>query len=1266
MADEPPYLTLGTEVSAKFKGAFCEAKIKKVSKSVKCKVTFTNSTNNSSYQIPDDDIQGNNLQIGAMVKAKHPQLNGQLFEAKIVKIIDSSAYTVEFDDGDVRVLKRNLICLKGQKHFQESQTLDKLPLTNPELFGTPVVTKKLTSNMSNSSSLSSSNNKTNSKNREKSKMDSMLKDNKEYRKSQSLSKNITPSSTADKKIKRDKRHTTAITTKLPERHKDGSHHRVRVKSVLDVDKESDSQKDHHKTFSKEKENVAVKNVAKDKDASRERKDTASERQGTLENLEENSEDEDEEEEESLEEKDHFVAQLYKFMEDRGTPLNKLPTIGTTDLNFHKLYKVVSALGYYNKVTNNEKWNEVCQKMGVFKQCDWPKSLVVKRVQAFYKKYLLRFEEFSRKLGCTLMTLPISSVNTSTFKSNSSSGGSASSVSLAANLESHHASERDKTVVTSGNGVNSGHYRNSLNLNVIMSATDNSNASHNIQGRSLIREKRFGKVLDKNNKSPTIPPSKSLGSDLPAKTSDRGTFKSGYKDSGGGKMRTSSSSSNSLSSISSTDNIPSTSGSLANQEDAAAFTPTTKDPKVNTYKANDDTAEREGGKAELSDQFKYSASYLYLKRKKSLQKLSLKSSNNVNVTRDNIKDDSNTKLHEENFKVDSRKTDHSKMNEVDSDRAVRRDKKAKLRDGDSSNQFDDARHSGVNTASLKRTAKDITADDKVEPRLLSSDQENEAKMVDQHRAHKKKVVKHSLPATDSKETILAKSEVLNPAIGGSHPKTVKAVDEKSINISQRSVYDFTDIADFTVGDFCRKQESYTENIVDEKNPEFATRSAPIMGPYLNTPLIDINASVFSLPDIGATRSGLDFEIKAPSSHDEFEGPQQKFDDSFSVPNEVDKSGPQDYLPLIADSIKFETEIGDDVVISSNDSQIRDSFVDKDKILESEETNTGNGNGNTRSSRRLEARKRQTTILKLGPENLYSISEITKVIPCSNENKEPAISNPINEEGFGALPAKDSEIKTSDAERNPPTLIVDQNAPPAEDKIAEESYPISEIKMADEENKDHELANENAVSVTRPEKLNDDEQQALKESLNLSSTISSKLFDDMLKKEEDGSIADDERENNKSLINNDDAGNIFKSFGGNMGVDLMNSTFASEKDEINESKDKITTPSSQRKKSQTIFALPPEIQTNFVCTYDFLALDSNLLLNAKISATKTNINTLRKVYQKHKSKVSEIDKILKNIQKMEENGSSSTDIKEYYNNIKENISLASVSSDSSSPE
>lgn len=37
--DEPPYLTEGTEVSAKYKGAFCEAKVRKVVHSVKCRVS---------------------------------------------------------------------------------------------------------------------------------------------------------------------------------------------------------------------------------------------------------------------------------------------------------------------------------------------------------------------------------------------------------------------------------------------------------------------------------------------------------------------------------------------------------------------------------------------------------------------------------------------------------------------------------------------------------------------------------------------------------------------------------------------------------------------------------------------------------------------------------------------------------------------------------------------------------------------------------------------------------------------------------------------------------------------------------------------------------------------------------------------------------------------------------------------------------------------------------------------------------------------------
>lgn len=38
--EDPPFLTVGTEVSAKYKGAFCEAKVHKVVKVVKVKVSF--------------------------------------------------------------------------------------------------------------------------------------------------------------------------------------------------------------------------------------------------------------------------------------------------------------------------------------------------------------------------------------------------------------------------------------------------------------------------------------------------------------------------------------------------------------------------------------------------------------------------------------------------------------------------------------------------------------------------------------------------------------------------------------------------------------------------------------------------------------------------------------------------------------------------------------------------------------------------------------------------------------------------------------------------------------------------------------------------------------------------------------------------------------------------------------------------------------------------------------------------------------------------
>ncbi|KAK2498925.1 hypothetical protein MC885_021036, partial [Smutsia gigantea] len=120
--DEPPYLTVGTDVSAKYRGAFCEAKIKTAKRLVKVKVTFRHDS--STVEVQDDHIKG------------------PLKEAVINKLTDASWYTVVFDDGDEKTLRRSSLCLKGERHFAESETLDQLPLTNPEHFGTPVIGKK--------------------------------------------------------------------------------------------------------------------------------------------------------------------------------------------------------------------------------------------------------------------------------------------------------------------------------------------------------------------------------------------------------------------------------------------------------------------------------------------------------------------------------------------------------------------------------------------------------------------------------------------------------------------------------------------------------------------------------------------------------------------------------------------------------------------------------------------------------------------------------------------------------------------------------------------------------------------------------------------------------------------------------------------------------------------------------------------------------------------------------------------------------------------
>lgn len=61
-------------------------------------------------------------------------------KATVLKLTDSSQYTVRFHDGDERTLRRAAVTIMGPSHYGEGDTLGGFPLTDPESFGAPVAT----------------------------------------------------------------------------------------------------------------------------------------------------------------------------------------------------------------------------------------------------------------------------------------------------------------------------------------------------------------------------------------------------------------------------------------------------------------------------------------------------------------------------------------------------------------------------------------------------------------------------------------------------------------------------------------------------------------------------------------------------------------------------------------------------------------------------------------------------------------------------------------------------------------------------------------------------------------------------------------------------------------------------------------------------------------------------------------------------------------------------------------------------------------------
>uniref|UniRef100_A0AAR2IQ43 ARID domain-containing protein n=1 Tax=Pygocentrus nattereri TaxID=42514 RepID=A0AAR2IQ43_PYGNA len=364
VADEPAYLTVGTDVSAKYRGAFCEAKIKTVKRMVKVKVNYNDTLLYIMVYVIFMYVSSC-CQVGSTVEVKSPE--GVFSEAVISKLTDASWYTVVFDDGDEKTLRRTSLCLKGERHFAESETLDQLPLTNPEHFGTPVIGKKTNRGRRSSQAVAEEEKESSSSEEEdddRRRLNDDLLGKVAFiqtgpeRASWYHALVVSPSCNDDLTVKKDQCLVRSFTKKVPDGWK------MDMSEIL----ESSSSDDGEGKESEEEEKEP--------------------------------EPEEPDDEPDPEERDHFLQQLYKFMEDRGTPINKPPVLGYKDLNLFKLFRLVYQHGGCDSIESGSIWKQVYMDLGI----PVLNSAASYNVKTAYRKYLYGFEEYCRSAKIEFRTV----------------------------------------------------------------------------------------------------------------------------------------------------------------------------------------------------------------------------------------------------------------------------------------------------------------------------------------------------------------------------------------------------------------------------------------------------------------------------------------------------------------------------------------------------------------------------------------------------------------------------------------------------------------------------------------------------------------------------------------------------------------------------------------------------------------------------------------------------------------------------------------------
>ncbi|XP_007650377.2 AT-rich interactive domain-containing protein 4A isoform X1 [Cricetulus griseus] len=407
-ADEPAYLTVGTDVSAKYRGAFCEAKIKTVKRLVKVKVLL--KQDNTTQLVQDDQVKGP-LRVGAIVETRTS--DGSFQEAIISKLTDASWYTVVFDDGDERTLRRTSLCLKGERHFAESETLDQLPLTNPEHFGTPVIAKK--TNRGRRSSLPITEDEKEEESSEEEDEDKRrLSDGllgKVVRVTSTVERMewypalvISPSCNDDVTVKKDQ---CLVRSFIDSKFYSIARKDIQELDILNLPESELCAKPglrRASVFLKARvvpdnwkmdiSEILESSSSDDEDCPAEENEEEKEKEAKKE------EEEPPEEELDPEERDNFLQQLYKFMEDRGTPINKPPVLGYKDLNLFKLFRLVYHQGGCDNIDSGAVWKQIYMDLGI----PILNSAASYNVKTAYRKYLYGFEEYCRSANIQFRTI----------------------------------------------------------------------------------------------------------------------------------------------------------------------------------------------------------------------------------------------------------------------------------------------------------------------------------------------------------------------------------------------------------------------------------------------------------------------------------------------------------------------------------------------------------------------------------------------------------------------------------------------------------------------------------------------------------------------------------------------------------------------------------------------------------------------------------------------------------------------------------------------